>query len=109
MSLRLTPSAQRKNRVVTRIRGATYRCSVIGAEEVIALSQRAVQVHVAAVHKNMLAGDVTGAAGNEKYYHRGDLVGRGHSLFQRNLGKDGFEFFVGIWKGIEPLAIKRCH
>ena len=30
--MRLTPRAQRKNKLVTRIKGATYRRSVIGTE-----------------------------------------------------------------------------
>ncbi len=35
MSLRLTPSAHKKNNVVTNMRGATYRRSVMGAEVAI--------------------------------------------------------------------------
>jgi len=31
--LRLTPKAQRKNKLVTMIRGTTYRRSVMGTEE----------------------------------------------------------------------------
>src|SRR5713101_3915155 len=97
-SLRLTPSAQRKNRVVTRIKGATYRRSVIGAEVVISLflCQRPVQVHVPAVHKDVLAGDVSCPVRKEKYYHCGDFLRCGHSFSQRNFCQDGLECFLWI-------------
>src|SRR6185437_6248880 len=44
ISLRLTPNAQRKNRLVMRMNGTTYRCSVracpvIGAELAMATSR----------------------------------------------------------------------
>src|SRR5882672_10708297 len=95
-SLRLTPSAQRKNRVVTRISGATYRRSVMGAEVVIILSQRAIKVHVAAIHEHMLAGYVRGAGREHGFYNCRDLVGRGHSFLQRVLGQDGLKLLFGI-------------
>ena len=44
----------RKNRVVTRMRGAIYRRSVMGAEVVISLSQSSIKVHVAAIHEQVL-------------------------------------------------------
>src|SRR5215467_2182645 len=110
MSFRLTPNAQRKNKVVTRISGVTYFRSVIGAEfDMEVLGQGPIKVHVATVYENVLAGDVTRLGRKEKYYHRGDFVGSSHSLFQRNFRKDGFEFFFGLRKCVEPLPVQRRH
>src|SRR5260370_39119773 len=108
-SLRLTPSAQRKNRVVTRMSGATYRRSVMGAEVVIFLSQSSIEVHVAAIHEHMLAGYVRGAGREQEYYHCRDLVGRGHSFLQRKLGQDGLKLLFGIGECVEPLPVERRH
>src|SRR4029077_16023964 len=108
-SLRLTPSAQRKKRVVTRMSGATYRRSVMGAEVVIVLSQSSIEVHVATIHEHMLAGYVRGAGREQKYYHCRDLVGRGHSFLQWNLGQDGLKLLLGIRECVEPLPVERRH
>ena len=62
MSLRLTPSAHKKNSVVTRTNGATYRRSVSGAEVVMDLGQGSVQMHITAIDEQMLSGDVRGTA-----------------------------------------------
>src|SRR6185437_11207 len=83
MSLRLTPKAQRKNRLVIRMNGPTYRFSVrersaVGAE-VAMLGQRTIQMHIAAIHKNVLAGHVSCSRRDEKYYHRSNFLGRRHS------------------------------
>src|ERR1700722_7628975 len=61
MSLRLTPMAHKKNRLVTRMNGTRYRRSVMGAEEfmIFRSGQRAIEMNVAAVHEKMLAGDMT--------------------------------------------------
>src|SRR6185312_2543445 len=83
MSLRLTPKAQRKNRLVMRMNGATYRFSVrgrsAGGAEVAMLGQRPVQMDIAAVHKNMLAGHVPSSSRDQKYYHRCDFLWHRHS------------------------------
>ena len=75
MSLRLTPNAQRKNSVVTRTSGATYRRSVMGAEFVISLGQSSIEVHVSAIDVQVLAGYVRGAGREQEDHHRRDLVG----------------------------------
>src|SRR5881397_2008492 len=92
-SLRLLGIAQRKNKTVTRKNGTKFPLGksegLVSRDEICevtisALCQRPVQVHVAAIYKQVLAGDVTSLGGNEKYYHRSDLFGRGHAFFQRN-------------------------
>src|SRR6185437_4024384 len=113
MSLRLTPKAQRKKRLVIRMNGATYRFSVrdwsSGGAEFAMLGQRPVEMHIAAVHKNMLARHVPGPSRDEKYYHRRNFFGLSHSLLQGNFREDSFELFVWIWESIEPLTIQRGH
>src|SRR5436305_4780986 len=73
------------------------------------LCQSAVKMHVAAIHKQMLASNVAGPAGEEKYYHCGDFVGRGHALLERDLRKNSLKLLVWTWKGVEPLTIERRH
>src|SRR6476660_6817703 len=108
-SLRFTPSAHRKNRVVTRMNGATYRRSVMGAEVVISLSQSSIKMYVAAINENMLAGYMRGPCRKQENYHGRDLVGRGHSVFQRNFGQNGLKLLFGIGKCAEPLSVKGSH
>src|SRR5262249_1461054 len=73
------------------------------------LRQRPVKVHISAIHKQMLAGDVWGAAGKQKYYHRCDFIRCGHALFEWNFCEDRLELLVWVGKSIEPLAIQRSH
>src|SRR5258708_1634193 len=108
-SLRLTPNAQRKNRVVTRMSGATYRRSVMGAEVVISLSQSSIKVHVSAIHEQMLAGDVCGARRKQEDYHGRDLIGRGHSMLQRDLCQNGLKLLFRVGKCAEPPPVQRGH
>src|SRR5258708_16030301 len=84
-SLRLTPSAHRKNRVVTRMSGATYRRSVMGAEVVISLSQSSIKMHLAAIHEHMLAADVRCSRDKQEDHHRRDFFGSGPSMVHRDL------------------------
>src|SRR5581483_9612906 len=108
MSLRLTPKAQRKNKLVIRTNGATYRRSVKGAELAI-LCKRTVQVHITPVDEHVLSGNVAGPHRNEKCRHRRNFFRRGHSFFQWNLGQNRLQFFLGLWKCRQPLPIKRRH
>src|SRR3954470_8436359 len=109
MSLRLTPKAQRKKRLVMRMNGATYRFSVRARSARGAgfamLGQRAIQMHIAAIHKNMLACHVPRSRRDEEYYHRCNFFRLSHSLLQRNFSQNSFELFVRIRKSSEPLAI----
>ena len=68
-----------------RMNGATYRRSVSG-EELAWLCQRPVEMHVAALHENVLGGDMGCAGGEEKYYHRGVFLWSGHAFFEQNSG-----------------------
>src|SRR5713226_5589558 len=81
MSLRLTPKAHRKNRLVMRMKGTRKRRSVTGGDGLwftVApaevdirppLRERPVQVRVASVHEYMLPGDVAGSLRDEKENH----------------------------------------
>ncbi len=80
MSLRLTPNAQRKNKLVIRTKGTRNRRSVRGADFSLReyplaaavilqildcrLCERAVQVRVSGVNENMLGRDVARLLGN---------------------------------------------
>src|SRR5437016_2334639 len=99
MSLRLTPKAHRKNRLVMRMKGTRKRRSVTGTDrlwltavcrEVVIrpLRQRPVQVRVAGVHEYMLPGDVAGSLRDEKENHVRDFFGLGHAFPQWNLGNN---------------------
>src|SRR5947199_9268071 len=101
-SLRLTPNAQRKNRLVMRTNGATYCRSVRGAGFAM-LCQRTVQMHVTTIHKDMLAGHVSCPRRKQKYYHCGDLVRSSHSFFQRNLAQNCLKLLLTVRKRVEPL------
>src|SRR6266581_658525 len=117
-SLRLLGMAQRKNKTVTRKNGTKFP---LGKSEglvsrdgicevaISALCQRPVQVHVAAIHKKMLAGNVPRLGRKEKYYHRRDLIRRGHPFFQMYLREDGLQLLVRIRESVEPLPIERSH
>ena len=75
MSFRFTPKAQRKNRLVTRAKGIAYRRSVSGTGEWLIgfrLGQSTIEVHVAAIHEQMLAVYVRGASRKQECVH-GDL------------------------------------
>src|SRR5438309_11061122 len=48
------------------------------------LRQRAIQMRVASVHENVLAGDMTGSLRNEKENHVRDFLRLGHAFSQRN-------------------------
>src|SRR6185437_8133224 len=113
MSLRLTPKAQRKKRLVIRMNGATYRFSVSdrssGGAEFAMLGQCPIQMHIAAVNEKMLAGDVPGPRREKEYYHRGDFLGSGHPLLQWNFSQNSFELFFRVGKSIQPLAVERSH
>ena len=51
MSFRLTPSAQRKKKLVTSVKGETYCRSVMGADFVMLLGQSAIEVDIPAINK----------------------------------------------------------
>jgi hypothetical protein len=53
----------------------------MGAEFVISLGQRSIEVHVATIHEQMLASYVRGASRKQEDYHGCNLVRRGHSIF----------------------------
>src|SRR5262249_34309679 len=121
-SFKLTPMAQRKNRLVTRTNGNMNFRSVSGAEvEVmfflpvvspfiagiftaaspsppIVSGQCPVQMYVSAVHEPMLAGDVRSLPREQENCDAGDFRGFRHSCIKRNLGKDLLQLFFGIGK-----------
>src|ERR1700704_1381023 len=111
MSFRLTPMAHTKNKLVTNTSGTTYRRSVMGVDTLIRRSscQRAIEVNVATVDEHMLASGVAGLGRDQEYDHRSDFLRRSHPLFERNLGKNGLEFFPRIRKRVEPAAVERGH
>src|SRR4030095_6345050 len=121
MSLRLTPNAHKKNRLVIRTNGKRKRRSVTGtlwprlpaasASLVIASpsSQRPVQVSVTTVHKYVLSGDVAGSLRKQKHNHVCDLFRLGHPQPERNLRDNCRQFFLGIREYGEPLLVERSH
>src|SRR5690348_1999065 len=125
-SLRLTPKAQRKKRLVIRMKGRTYFRSVSGADwgakfppygllkpkdgDVKSpLRQSAIEMDVAAVNENMLASNVAGLRRNEKQNHGGDFFGLRHALAEWNFGDDMLQFFLRIGKRAEPPLVKWRH
>src|SRR5215469_5401857 len=122
-SLRFTPSAHRKNKLVTRTNGSTNFRSVRGADGAAMCSsvyfsqhpallpsgQRSVQMHVPAVHEPMLASDVSSLLRKQKDRGVGDLRGLGHSGVEWNLRNDLLEFFFRIGKRAQPLPVERRH
>src|ERR1700678_1688012 len=100
MSFRLTPNAHRKNRLVMSTSGSRYWGSVSGTarpgfEAVVVLgrtchglSQRTVQMHIAPVHVDMLAGGVARPDRNQEERRVCDLFRRGHALTERNSRDD---------------------
>ena len=66
-------------------------------------------MNVAAVDKNVLAGDVAGLGRNQEQNHGGNLFGLRHALAKRNFGDDVLEFFLWIGKRVEPPLVKGSH
>src|SRR5690348_14594027 len=189
MSLRFTPSAQRKNRLVIKISGSTYRRSVSAADFSVilpfqlndrpwvmklqfsnmasscvaklsrclraaksgpkelscfsqlifpkspvsisplfssqntgpltltrclsnvcpSLFQSPIQVHVTAVHIQVLPGNMAGTRGKQKHHHVCNFFRLCHSLAERNARHNRLQLFLGIRKRAHPLLIKRRH
>jgi hypothetical protein len=64
---------------------------------------------IAAIHENVLTRRVPGLAREKEDGHCRDFVHCGHPLSQGNLGEYRTQLFLGIWKSIQPLAVKRGH
>src|SRR6202030_570562 len=62
------------------------------------LRQSAIEMHVAAIHHNVLPGDVAGLRPNKKQKHGGDFLRGGHPVPQRNLRDNLFPLLLGIRK-----------
>jgi len=74
------------------------------------LSQRPVQMHVAAIDNQVLAGGVAGLRGREqKHRRRRDLRRQRHPMSERYLVGDFLELCFRIAEGLEPAAVKRSH
>src|SRR2546423_1897799 len=73
------------------------------------LGQGPIEMHVPAVHKKMLAGNVPCSSGEEKYHHRRNFLRLSHSLLQGNFSENRFELFFRVRKRIQPLTVKRSH
>src|SRR6516165_1260043 len=118
ISLRLTPKAHKKNRLVIRMKGTRKRRSVTATDcfspsgsetrviRRLRSGQSAVEMGISGVNKDVLAGNVAGSCRNQEHHHVGDLFRLGHSFSQRNLGNDPGQLFLGIWKSGEPLLIE---
>src|SRR6185437_3005678 len=119
-SLRLTPSAHRKKRQVMRAKGTRNRRSVKGTGRFAgrvcdslvissASGQRAVEVHVPAVHKKELPGGVARLGGKQEKHGGGDFFRCGHPLAKRYVAYDRAQFLLRLGEAIEPLLVKRSH
>src|SRR5215510_10654254 len=71
--------------------------------------QRAVEMDVAAVDENVLAGDVAGLRRNQEQHHGRDFLGLRHALAERNFRNDVLELLFGIGKRAEPPLVERSH
>src|SRR6202142_295283 len=122
MSLRLTPNAQRKKRLVMSTKGIRNRRSVTGtdrpssnvfpAADAIrssALSERAIQMRVACVHKHVLPGDVARLSRNQIHNHGRNFFRRRHPPSQGDLGNNVIQLRLRSRKNGYPLLIERSH
>src|SRR5205807_9564456 len=96
-SFRLTPKAQRKKRLVIKMNGKTYFRSVSGADggakfppldRDCGSGQSAIEMNVAAVDKNVLAGDVAGLGRDQGQKQCCNLFGLRSALAKWKLGDD---------------------
>jgi len=63
-------------------------------------------MYVAAVDVDQLSCGVAGAFAEEEGRHVGDLFGRGHAIFQRDVLYDGFEACLRIGQGLDPAFVE---
>src|SRR5260370_30151226 len=118
--------AHRKNKLVTRTNGTTYFLSVRGVDwsvifssrllpcaglpvTVRRLGQSSIQMHISAIHKPVLSGDVARFPRQQENRDAGYLRRFRHPRAERNLGNDVLQLLVGIWKRAQPLPVKRSH
>ena len=71
--------------------------------------QGAIEVDVAAINIEVLAGDVSCAWREEEARHRRDLLGQRHPVSQGDVREDFGLFGGGIGEAVEPLPVERRH
>src|SRR6202008_866049 len=85
------------------------RVIVLGvrAQHPAALGGGKVEMGVAAIDEDVLAGDVGGLRRNEEKDHGGDFVGLGHAFAERDFGNDAIKLFFRVGELVDPPFVER--